>query len=110
MSDSARSFKALADETRLRILMLLLSGELCVCEILAVLDLPQSTVSRHLAYLRNADWVLDRRQGTWMYYRLNDDGHPLRRELRRVIENCLASAPEAQESLARLAEVRRQAC
>jgi DNA-binding transcriptional ArsR family regulator len=70
-------FKALADETRLRILALLVNGELCVCDLMAILDLPQSTVSRHLATLRNAGWVEDRRQGVWMYYRLSQDNEPL---------------------------------
>jgi ArsR family transcriptional regulator len=110
MIDAARIFKALSDETRLRILILLLSGELCVCEIMTVLDLPQSTASRHLAYLRNAGWVLDRRQGIWMYYRINDDGQSLRQELRRVIEVHLATAAEAQQNLAKLTEVRRKTC
>lgn len=110
MNDAARIFKALSDETRLRILLLLFSGELCVCEVMAVLGLPQSTASRHLAYLRNAGWVLDRRQGIWMYYRLNDDGHPLRQDLRRVIEARLATAPEMQQCLAKLCDVRRKGC
>jgi len=44
----------------------------CVCDLIAVLQLPQSTVSRHLAYLRNSGLVLGRREGVWMYYRLND--------------------------------------
>jgi len=70
MKKTAQLFKALSDETRLRILSLLTAGELCVCDLMAVLDLPQSTVSRHLAYLRNAGLVEDRRQGVWMYYRL----------------------------------------
>ncbi|MBI2354568.1 MAG: metalloregulator ArsR/SmtB family transcription factor [Deltaproteobacteria bacterium] len=62
-------FKALADETRLRILALLLQeGELCVCDIIAAIQLPQSTVSRHLAYLRKTGMVNDRRCGLWMYY------------------------------------------
>lgn len=62
-------FKALADETRLRILaLLLMEDELCVCDIIAALKLPQSTVSRHLAYLRKAGLVNDRRCGLWMYY------------------------------------------
>jgi ArsR family transcriptional regulator len=65
--------KALGDETRLRILNLLRSHELCVCDIFATLDLPQSTVSRHLAILRRAGWVIDERRGSWMYYRLTDD-------------------------------------
>ena len=51
---------------------LLLGGqELCVCDLMAALDLPQSSVSRHLSYLRNAGLVDDRRQGIWMYYTIN---------------------------------------
>lgn len=68
MKQMAQTFKALSDETRLRILVLLTRGELCVCDLMAVLGLPQSTVSRHLAYLRNAGLVSDRREGVWMYY------------------------------------------
>lgn len=69
---TAQIYKALGDETRLRIMALLVSGEeLCVCDIMAALDLPQSTVSRHLSYLRNAGLVDDRRQGIWMYYRIS---------------------------------------
>ena len=72
MRTTAQIFKALGDETRLRIMTLLVSGhELCVCDIMAAVDLPQSTVSRHLSYLRNAGLVNDRRQGIWMYYRIN---------------------------------------
>jgi ArsR family transcriptional regulator len=63
-------FKALADETRVRIVALLGPGELCVCELQEVLDLPQPTVSRHLALLRAAGLVQDRREGNWVYYRL----------------------------------------
>ena len=70
MKQTARIFKTLADETRLRILVLLTCGELCVCDLMAALELPQSTVSRHLATLRNAGLVEDRRQGVWVYYRL----------------------------------------
>lgn len=72
MKATAKVFKALGDETRLRIMALLVSNqELCVCDIMAALDLPQSTISRHLSYLRNAGLVDDRRQGVWMYYRIN---------------------------------------
>ncbi len=55
-------FKALGDETRLRILGLLRYGELCVCDIVEVLELPQSTASRHLAYLKNSKWVTGTRR------------------------------------------------
>ena len=66
------AYKALADTTRLRILSLLVGGEVCVCEIHDALRLPQPTVSRHLAYLRRAGFVTARRQGTWMHYRIAD--------------------------------------
>jgi ArsR family transcriptional regulator len=70
--ENAHMFKALGDETRLRMVGLLTHGELCVCDIMEVLHLPQSTASRHLAYLKNAGWLLGTRRGKWMYYRLND--------------------------------------
>jgi ArsR family transcriptional regulator len=63
-------FKALADATRLRILALLVGGEVCVCELHGALKLPQPTVSRHLAYLRRSGLVATRRQGLWVHYRL----------------------------------------
>lgn len=64
-------FKALADSTRLRCLMLLVeAGELCVCELTYALDLIQPKISRHLAYLRETGLVVDRRQGQWIYYRI----------------------------------------
>lgn len=63
-------FRGLADATRVRILNLLLHGELCVCDIQHVLDSPQPNVSRHLTYLKNCGLVLDRRDGTRIFYRL----------------------------------------
>src|SRR6188768_2841640 len=63
-------FAGLADVTRLRILALLQAGEICVCDIHGSLDLPQPTVSRHLAYLRKAGLVVGRKDGLWVHYRL----------------------------------------
>lgn len=63
-------FKALADATRLRILGLLLSGEVCVCHIHESLRIPQPRASRHLAYLRRSGLVETRRDGLWVNYRL----------------------------------------
>lgn len=55
-------------------MLLLMKEELCVCDIISVLKLPQSTVSRHLAYLRKSGLVKDRRSGLWMYYSLLQNG------------------------------------
>jgi ArsR family transcriptional regulator, arsenate/arsenite/antimonite-responsive transcriptional repressor len=71
-------FKALGDSNRLRIMNLLLYRELCVCDIQALLDVPQPNVSRHLAYLKHSGLVLDRREGLRIYYRLNDEKDALR--------------------------------
>ena len=65
-------FKALADDTRSRIALLITrEGELCVCELTAALDLSQPKISRHLAQLRSHGLLADRRQGQWIYYRLH---------------------------------------
>jgi len=89
MKQAAKIFKALSDETRLRILALLSQRELCVCDLMAVLELPQSTVSRHLAYLRNAGWVEDRRQGVWMHYRLEEGSTSFQQALHQVLARFL---------------------
>src|ERR671930_2181716 len=70
-------FKALADRTRLRILGLLLAGEVCVCDIHESLRIPQPKASRHLAYLRRAGLVETRREGLWIHYRLGTLGDPV---------------------------------
>lgn len=70
MRKTASYFKGLADENRLRILNLLFHGELCGCDIQYVLNISQSTASRHLSYLKNAGLVLDRRAGYRVFYRL----------------------------------------
>ena len=73
MRDYITVAKAVADSTRVRILKMLESGELCVCDITERLGLAQSTVSKHLALLRHAALVEDRKQGLWVYYRLAED-------------------------------------
>ena len=72
MSDLERYFKGLADVNRLRILNLLMRGELCGCDIQYVLETSQPNVSRHLQYLKNSGLVLDRRDGYRVFYRLAD--------------------------------------
>jgi ArsR family transcriptional regulator len=70
-------FRALADATRLRILRLLMAGEVCVCDIHDTLKIPQAKASRHLAYLRRAGLVTTRREGLWIHYRLAEPADPL---------------------------------
>ena len=62
--------KALSDENRVRALMMLVDGELCVCQIIDMLGLAPSTVSKHMSILRQAGLVETRKEGRWMYYRL----------------------------------------
>lgn len=72
MKELSSLFKALSDETRLRIVKLLENGELCVCHIVAAVDMSQSRVSFHLKILKAAGLVADRREGKWTHYRLNE--------------------------------------
>ena len=66
----SKFFSALADETRLRILRLLMIREMCVCEIMVALDLTQPTASHHLNLLENAGLVKDRKEGKWVFYKI----------------------------------------
>jgi len=72
MNDLVMIFKALSDETRLRIIKLLEQGELCVCDITAALDMVQPKVSFHLSALKDAGLIKDRKQGKWVHYSLNE--------------------------------------
>jgi ArsR family transcriptional regulator len=72
MKELLTMLKALSDETRLRILKLLEHGELCVCDIVAAFDTSQPKISFHLAVLKTAGLVRDRKEGKWMHYRLDD--------------------------------------
>ncbi len=72
MKDMIDVFKSLTDETRLRILKLLENGELCVCEIVAAVNIVQPKVSFHLRTLKHAGLVKDTKQGKWTHYRLDD--------------------------------------
>lgn len=97
MKHLAQTIKALSDPIRLRIILLLQShGELCVCDLMAVLKLPQSTVSRHLAYLKRSCWVDTRRQGVWMYYQLSRESCAVCNEVLATLKRHAAILPEAE--------------
>lgn len=84
MRDLMAVTKALADEQRIRALLALRSGELCVCQLIELLGLAPSTVSKHLAILHQARLVEGRKEGRWMHYRLPDAGAP------RLVRSALA--------------------
>jgi ArsR family transcriptional regulator, arsenate/arsenite/antimonite-responsive transcriptional repressor len=79
-------FKALSEETRLRILKLLEKGELCVCDIVAAVGMSQPKVSFHLNALKEAGFLRDRKQGRWTHYRLDDSDFFIRFLLLSVLE------------------------
>ena len=87
-------FRAFSDRTRLRILSLLRPGELCVCDIVDVLGLPQPKVSRHLAYLRKAGLVDVRREEQWMHYKLSVPRGAFHTKLLDCLTCCLSDVPE----------------
>jgi ArsR family transcriptional regulator len=72
MRAALRVFGALADESRLRMYLALRRGELCVCQLIELMNLSPSTVSRHLSILRDAGLLDSRKEGRWVYYRLAD--------------------------------------
>ncbi len=90
LSEMETLFKALADATRLRILGLLLTGEVCVCHIHESLKIPQPKASRHLAYLRRAGLVEARRDGLWMHYRMAALGDPIVAAIGDAVRHALA--------------------
>jgi len=85
-------FKALSDETRLRLIKLLEKGELCVCDIVSALDMSQPKVSFHLNVLKEAGFLKDRKQGRWTHYRLDDSDFFRRFLLMSVLEKISAEA------------------
>lgn len=96
MKHLAQTIKALSDPIRLRIILLLQAeGELCVCDLMAVLGLPQSTVSRHLAYLKRSCWVDIRRDGVWMHYALSRESCTICQEILAILALHAANLPEA---------------
>ncbi len=92
---AAGLLKALADDNRLRIVVLLAGGELCVCHIAAALELTQPNASQHLTVLRNAGVVAGERRGSWIHYRLVWDAAPgQERILRAVLDSVAPTAAD----------------
>ena len=94
-ADRAEIFKALADKTRLHILALLAKEELCVCELVAVFDMTQPSISQHLRKLRQAGLVKERKTAQWVFYALDGSAFSL-------IEQIVDTLPDVSGEIARL--------
>jgi ArsR family transcriptional regulator len=106
MRHLVRTTKALADATRIRILGALQGRELCVCQLIELLGLAPSTVSKHLSILRNARLIDSRKEGRWMYYRLSGEDAPgqITAALEWVFRSLVDSPQYMQDNL-RLEEI-----
>jgi len=96
-------FRAFSDRTRIRLLNLLSHGtEICVCDLMRMLDLPQAKVSRHLAYLRKAGLVVARKDQQWMHYKLQPARGKFHAKLLECLECCASEVPTLKRDVAKL--------
>jgi ArsR family transcriptional regulator, arsenate/arsenite/antimonite-responsive transcriptional repressor len=103
MESTVRILKAISDESRLRILNLILSAdEICVCDLESTLKFSQTKVSRHLTVLKNAGLVNDRRQGLWILYTYTGGAAEPHRKLLAGLKDVFGSDPVFQEDIQRL--------
>src|SRR6266487_3799660 len=100
-------FRAFSDQTRLRILHLLQRGELCVNDLVEIIDVPQPTASRHLAYLRRAELVVTRKDGPWMFYALAPAANAFHKKLLECLSKCFDEFPQIQKDSARAAKLKK---
>lgn len=108
MEQLVQFFKALSDETRLRIMMLLTQGELCVCDLMFVLAEPQSKVSRHLAYLKHSGLTNSKRAGVWMHYWLKEPVDEVHKVQIDFLKEQLSRLPQFRMDRERLLELKKQ--
>lgn len=96
-------FKSFSEPVRLRLLHLLSNAEteLCVCDLVSVLEIPQTTISRHLSHLRNMGLVTDRRDGQWIYYSMAPHRNKAHASLADCLKTCFADDAELSNDIAR---------
>ena len=101
------AFRAFSDRTRLRILHLLLDGELCVGDLVSILKTPQPTASRHLAYLRKANLVTTRSRGAWTFYALAPARNAFHKKLLACLAQCFTELDEIAADRSKAKKVKR---
>ena len=97
--------KAISDPNRVRILMALRAGELCVCRMIELLQLAPSTVSKHLTILKQSGLIEGRKEGRWMYYRLPQDPHSHAWDTLNWVFESLKTSPAIRDDKTRLAKI-----
>ncbi|MEN6406628.1 MAG: metalloregulator ArsR/SmtB family transcription factor [Thermoguttaceae bacterium] len=107
LGDVDLMFRAFSDRTRLRILHVLQGGELCVGDIVEIIQAPQPRISRHLAYLRKANLVFVRKSGLWSHYSLTQAKTPFHRKLLECLAKCFGQVPELQADIVRATKIRK---
>lgn len=105
MRDLMAVIKALADENRVRVLMALRPEELCVCQMVELLGLAPSTVSKHIAILKQARLVDSRKEGRWMFYRIADDPTVEAGEMTALVARLFAGTPQSREDAKRMKQI-----
>jgi len=108
MEQLAQLYKSLSEETRIRIMMLLMQGELCVCDIQAVLEEPQSKISRHLAYLKHSGLLSSMRVGVWMHYLIKESADETCKAQLAFMKKQLWELPVYHADREKLQEVKKQ--
>ena len=109
MQDVMDVLKALADEGRVRILLALQGGELCVCQLIELLGLAPSTVSKHLSILRNARLVESRKDGRWMFYQLSKKARfPVQARLFDFVSRSVSDSAQAVADRKKLSRIRKE--
>ena len=108
MDQLTHFFKALSEETRLRIVMLLAEGELCVCDLMVILDEPQSKVSRHLAYLKHSGFTNSKRVGVWMHYSLRETSDKIFKAQIDFLKEQLSHLPQFRTDREKLLRIKKE--
>ena len=110
MEQFIQLFRAFSEEARLRIVMLLTNGELCVCDLMAILEEPQSKISRHLAYLTHSGLTKGKRVGVWMHYSLKEPLDEAYKAEIDLLKRRLSHLPQLRSDKDRLLELKKQGC
>ncbi len=108
MEQLLQVYRALSEEMRLRILMLLLKGELCVCDVMEILGESQPKVSRHLAYMKHSGLLKSKRVGVWMHYSLKEPLDDLVAAHIRFLEQHVSQLPLFKQDARKVDDVKRK--